>query len=294
MDKGWTLHVEDFGPIERADVEISPLTFFVGDNNSGKSYLLTLLYGLLQADDALGDLLDNSEEYKICAKWTQNVLQAAVDERQVTLLLDDSVYHIFENLLNRILEDRKKEILASLLTKTVSAGKISVKFPPGENDRLTVRLWQSSLIVSPSFYIGDYLLNLRSDISAQMVIRTVHYILVSMLRRGFPVLSGDGPCFLPTVRTGLLLVYLSLAGKLFKGLGPDKSEYTNITLTKPVADFLGFLLSVRQDEDENFSYRQIVPFIETHIIDGQIHVSNELPIPEFFYQSSFPSQYTQR
>lgn len=43
----WTVHVEDFGKIEKADVEIAPLTMFVGDNNSGKSYMMTLIYGLL-------------------------------------------------------------------------------------------------------------------------------------------------------------------------------------------------------------------------------------------------------
>lgn len=43
----WSVHVKNFGKIEEADVEIAPLTLFVGDNNSGKSYMMTLIYGLL-------------------------------------------------------------------------------------------------------------------------------------------------------------------------------------------------------------------------------------------------------
>ena len=43
----WTVHVKNFGKIEEAHVEIAPLTLFVGDNNSGKSYIMTLIYGLL-------------------------------------------------------------------------------------------------------------------------------------------------------------------------------------------------------------------------------------------------------
>lgn len=39
MDKLWTLHVENFGKIAEADVSISPLMCFVGDNNSGKVIL---------------------------------------------------------------------------------------------------------------------------------------------------------------------------------------------------------------------------------------------------------------
>ena len=40
MNKKWTLHVENFAKIKSADVTIAPLMCFVGDNNSGKSYLI--------------------------------------------------------------------------------------------------------------------------------------------------------------------------------------------------------------------------------------------------------------
>ncbi|MBF0540130.1 MAG: AAA family ATPase [Nitrospirae bacterium] len=37
------LEVKNFGPISKADVEIKPLTMFIGPNNSGKSYLAMLV-----------------------------------------------------------------------------------------------------------------------------------------------------------------------------------------------------------------------------------------------------------
>ena len=42
----YKLIVENYGKIEKAELEISPLTLFVGDNNSGKSYLLSLIWTL--------------------------------------------------------------------------------------------------------------------------------------------------------------------------------------------------------------------------------------------------------
>ena len=42
----WKLYVEDYGRIKHAEIEAAPLTLFVGDNNSGKSYLLALLWGI--------------------------------------------------------------------------------------------------------------------------------------------------------------------------------------------------------------------------------------------------------
>ena len=40
------LSAENFGPIATADVELRPLTVFVGPSASGKSYLAKLLYAL--------------------------------------------------------------------------------------------------------------------------------------------------------------------------------------------------------------------------------------------------------
>lgn len=40
----YTIHVEQFGKIKKADIRVAPLTLFVGDNNSGKSYLLSLVW----------------------------------------------------------------------------------------------------------------------------------------------------------------------------------------------------------------------------------------------------------
>jgi len=42
----WTIDVEGFGRIARAEVETKPLTVFVGKNNSGKSYLASLVWGV--------------------------------------------------------------------------------------------------------------------------------------------------------------------------------------------------------------------------------------------------------
>ena len=40
------LNVTDFGPIAKAEVDLRPLTVFVGPSNTGKSYLAILIYAL--------------------------------------------------------------------------------------------------------------------------------------------------------------------------------------------------------------------------------------------------------
>jgi len=44
------LYLEDFGPFERADLELKPLTIFIGRNSVGKSILSYLLWALSSAE----------------------------------------------------------------------------------------------------------------------------------------------------------------------------------------------------------------------------------------------------
>lgn len=46
MTRDYTLGVKDFGPIAEAQIELRPMTVFVGPSNTGKSYFATLVYAL--------------------------------------------------------------------------------------------------------------------------------------------------------------------------------------------------------------------------------------------------------
>ena len=43
-----TISVKNFGPIAQGSVDLKPLTIFMGPNNTGKSYMATLVYALLR------------------------------------------------------------------------------------------------------------------------------------------------------------------------------------------------------------------------------------------------------
>ena len=42
------IKVQNFGPIEQAEIDLRPLTVFVGESNTGKTYLAALIYALHQ------------------------------------------------------------------------------------------------------------------------------------------------------------------------------------------------------------------------------------------------------
>lgn len=73
MDKEWILHVENFAKIKSVDVRITPLMCFVGDNNSGKSYLMSLLWGILTlGKDIFPKIPSDSKIYRRCESWLKD------------------------------------------------------------------------------------------------------------------------------------------------------------------------------------------------------------------------------
>ncbi len=94
------LSVTDFGPIKEAKIELRPLTVFIGPNNTGKSFLSTLIY-------ALHKNFENYESYRTklpqravfsnsAVKW-ENLTSPSLDLNKIQLF-----YHwVNETLLKQ-------------------------------------------------------------------------------------------------------------------------------------------------------------------------------------------------
>lgn len=289
----WTLHVEDFGRIEKADITVSPLTLFVGDNNSGKSYLLSLIYGLLCADDVLSDLCEDSDEYRACAAWAEKVLEQGREKvltqgKQVgdaQIPFDDYAYTIFENLFNRILESNQKDILRSIFNADISARKISVTFPQGDGETLQLIFEQGKLgSLNLSFAFLMAFVNTMAQSAKGNIEAVISVVLKGMLIRGFSHLHElFNIVFLPTTRSGLLLTYKALAKDAFsRAYNLNQKLRYDLLLARPFTDFLGNLATVNSERSYP-KHEFIVRFMEDNIIHGRVIVSNDMPLPDFYY-----------
>lgn len=121
MDKLWTLHVENFGKIAEADVSISPLMCFVGDNNSGKSYLMSLLWGVLTlGKDIFPKMPSEAKTYKRCENWLRESLNK---NRELT----EEDLDMYVSWFNELLSNNKKNLLKRIFSYNVEAEKIEIK-----------------------------------------------------------------------------------------------------------------------------------------------------------------------
>ena len=101
----WSVHVKHFGKIKEAVVEAAPMTFFLGDNNSGKSYMMTLLYGLLNIRLFFSkyDFAEDSPAYQKCVKILEPSLNLDAENSSQIFKLTSEECAYFAELLNTIL-----------------------------------------------------------------------------------------------------------------------------------------------------------------------------------------------
>lgn len=129
---GWILKVSGYGKIESAEVEMAPLTLFVGDNNSGKSYLMFLLWGIrnlgmeilfhrgnesaTEAENRLQCWI--KEQVKAAREQGKQTVQASEIGKDLQIVLQDRINQNKERFVNAVFNSSDVELNALQLELT--------------------------------------------------------------------------------------------------------------------------------------------------------------------------------
>lgn len=286
----WTVHVTDFGKIEKADIQVVPLTLFVGDNNSGKSYMMTLIYGLLYMDIFFQEYKFDleSEIYKKCSAILKNMLNSA--ELEESFILETDEILAFQELLNEILCLNKEKFLKNLFNRDMQIGEFWIEFAQDVQFELDVTHnyigGEEGINVSLYGKEADGTRFTGYGMEMERMERTgdyrffLSYMLQYLLRKDFENMTKGYSAYFPTTRTGFLLTYKTLVGSAMQDkFNLDVSDKN--LLTRPNSDFLRRLSSM-STQSINTEYQDIVDFIERRVINGHIAVS-ELPTQDILY-----------
>ena len=126
----WKLYVEDYGRIKHAEIEAAPLTLFVGDNNSGKSYLLALLWGIrnLGTSTFMGEQYLNLRETERVEQRLLKLFDDAKKDKKSAILLEE-IADDLELILNKALESNKGNLVKKIFNSdSVRIGELKIKF----------------------------------------------------------------------------------------------------------------------------------------------------------------------
>lgn len=297
--------VSNFGKIEHAEITLGDFTLFVGDNNSGKTFMMQLIYGVLKELHGITPALKGIEEQEgknltYGAEWLKNV----------------------EKQMNDYLSQNKEKIIRGIFHKDITIGQLYFRLVnmdeifvceiedyeydeiDGEKEDVVTR----GLGIDVQVYSVDANTNNRkkkssilfgyrpdSETLKQMLASKIWKIILSSGSTINTVSRlKEDMLFLPASRTGLqLLSKYFFAERDRKAVyeinnfdfdfgDEDEEENKNVSenelgLTMPVYDFLQFLLRYNRRGFMARRDRDLLGFIESQLIDGQVkHIGDEI------------------
>lgn len=281
MDKRWVLHVENFAKIKSADVEISPLMCFVGDNNSGKSYLMSLLWGILTlGKDVFPKNTSDSRSYKACENWL-------LANSNSDVMITEEATQLYIHWFNELLSNHKKSLLKKLFNFELEAEKIEIRNYTREKDISLKWEAEGTRYSVTKTYIK---FPIQDSYTKEELLKMNAYICWNLLMYGIaaplytPIVKGrrmGEPIYLPASRTGFMLTYAQLLEKSLYTSFSAATEESNSILTLPYVDFLQLI--IKFEPSRKTKHTDIIHFIENEMTKGSINVVKEF-VPVIKYK----------
>lgn len=251
--------VENFGKVEYADIALTNLVVLVGNNNSGKTMIMQLIYGIRN------ELMNMSVP-------TEGVEQSSLGE-QALIRCGRKWFTEVEAYVNRYLADNKMQIMQKIFGVPVDVETIKISL---ENDNSLYYVCSASETVSDNVenpqnmieldilrYDGteeprEYTKNIDVKEYREDEIREIVQSVWTIMLSGNEALN-EKQLFLPASRAGLQMLYRYYFAGDTKG-----------NLVLPVRDFLKFLQLYAQDTQLDDARRTLVEFGEEFLLKGRI------------------------
>ena len=287
--------VEDFLKIEKAEIDITNFCVFIGNNNSGKTKLMELIYGVLEYLQKKSPKMDfRFRNDKII-----------YDEEKIGKLIAYA---------NEVLANEKEVILQSIFNKELSIGGMELKISEIDRRYEVVKITKENVSVlseeDPKFseilkepeksftLIKVYVYKLGENVSCDQLVtmgfqgirdwkymgsRISRMIMCDLL--GVRNTGRGSSLFLPASRMGLAMLYkeyfnsVGSDGKLWNGENTFLEEDTyqqSDHVTKPVLDFLRFLQGYSYNVSSAKRNIELIEFINGHLLDGALDEQGEV------------------
>ena len=303
------IDVQNFGPIEKAEIDLRPLTVFVGESNTGKTYLAALIYALYSSFAGFSrfpwahhDVLD--------LRLTRRGLPAYGKEEEIRAILEklskDALPYKFSDLPQRIRTQLQSvlnapEIFSSQLIRCFDLSSVSdlIRFTDTSDAEMQISLsvlekdqtlWSVEARDSGSGITMEGCVNDDLEICPEEmeVPRETLGVLdfASLLRH--EIQGGEKTYYLPAARSGLMQSHGVIASALI-----ERATRTGLerflepsTFSGMTADFLQALIRYKGRSGSEEQVNDIAKALEDDLLRGQIEIKRPLlgGYPEFLYR----------
>ena len=309
------INVKNFGPIEKAEIDLRPLTVFVGESNTGKTYLAALIYALHRNFRGISqfpwaDYVTSyfSVVYRLRSGYSQS--QQEVLEQEMLEVLEklntpggpfkfsDLPQQMRTQVESRLTdkEDFQNELkrcfdfenVSKLIRFTGSRGnEMKVTLSVHERDQTCWDFEVRDAGSGPTI-IG----HINPDMILFDAKRKTEFHEISDVERLFGTLGTDrwrkgDPYYLPAARSGIMQSRNVLATALIKRatrIGLDRLEVS--TFSGMIADFLEQIINYKESTTSPNSIRRVAEQLEAELLEGRIEIARPAPeaYPEFLYR----------
>lgn len=293
----WRVHVEGFGKIREADIEVGPFTMFTGDNNSGKSYLMTLIWGIKNNpirlltnlnDKAQLEEISFMDSYRHCEKVLFEARkQLDKDNSENIDLVDMDCFGQFYNDLLFCYKDKMVKKL--FCSENVSIDKIIVTFNKKRLKKVFKEIVNNELLLKLfSITSKDKLFKDRTSSMVGEVLFATEMLISFYFQEKERDYSPVNAYF-PTSRTGFVLSYKMLMDYVMKST--FNSEYRqNTNLTMPCQQLLQNINWLSENNGAHDQFKHITKFMEKQITSGKIELGSNISTELFYYPAETQDQ----
>ncbi|MEI0700392.1 AAA family ATPase [Brachyspira intermedia] len=289
------LYVKNFAKIKEAEIELAPFTLFVGDNNSGKSYLMTLVYGLVKYTSKIIEIIfkdeknvEELEEYKKAKDIIDNRIRTLEFGEYINISVEE--FNIFVDLFNALLNKYSNEVINYIFNSNdeIVLGHIELTFNY-DNTIRHLKIYKNNnekrslIVIRYNRFIKPIMIG--NNIKYISIIKNIiNFIISSHFRIDFFGNMINRTIFLPVSRTGFLLSRNDIASSaIIDKFDRYVEEKNNEYLSRPVIDFLNNLnnLNYLNSKENNRTttmirkLNHISNFFEENLIFGQININAE-------------------
>lgn len=306
--------VKNFGPIVEANIDLRPLTVFVGPSNTGKTYFATLVYALQGVSGGfspfpLRDLANSSLVSVLHQLQKRYFLSTSSEEKKAITELLKVIRELLEKLVTSRSPFKFSDIpqvlrayLQSSLTNSEVIGRelnrcfdlksVSdlIRFTNRSSHEMKISLkvssedqewWNFNMTTTKSDFVVD------GGVNADLVLNPDNELRWDSISNDkfidHPSNSREG-YYLPASRSGIIQSHRVMASSLIeRAVRSSGSEMP--TLSSVVVDFMKQLPIYEENKESDGAIPIIAAALENEVLAGKIIAKPLLSgYPEFFYQ----------
>lgn len=289
---GWRVKVSGYGKIESAEIEAAPLTLFVGDNNSGKSYLMSLLWGIRNLGGELlyaGDASEKTESDDRLLCWVKKQIEAAREQGVHTVLASEIGDELQIVLQERIHQNRDKFVKAIFNSSDVEIEELQIELTGLADISLDfiVREHGRNMGVAITNTGNDGVelaLSEKERATGILEEKTGRYFVNTLMAL---VLDSHGgfnrEIYFPAARTGFMLTK-DIINKVSRRTTFNVAEEQEamVPFVRPINQFLDVINDLAFNGESNEDFAEIAQYLEGSMADGTVEMS-ALPNKEAMY-----------